>query len=211
MTDFRTCPHLSAPFPHLTSAPQTAFRTAPVIGVRGAVRGAFAGRWKAISAPDFPHLFRTEETMTHEPEHCRSVTICNPKPAAEGRTLAEYQADLVRRFGRVPSWPELAKRENAARIGMNPVSNMARPQPPSVIPEGTLAARAAIIAKGEATRQSILAVLTKPMTCPDVANTLRRTPQLVLRHLTILHERGEIVGTKVKRVMIWERRKEAAE
>lgn len=60
MTSFRTFPHLSAPFPHLLSAPQTAFRTAPVIGVRGAVRGAVGGHWEAISAPEFPHLFRTK-------------------------------------------------------------------------------------------------------------------------------------------------------
>ncbi len=59
MTDFRTYPHLSAPFPHLRSAPQTAFRTAPVIGVRGAVRGAVGWRGEAFSAPEFPHLTRT--------------------------------------------------------------------------------------------------------------------------------------------------------
>lgn len=130
----------------------------------------------------------------------------------EPKTLAQYQAEVAARFGgRLPFWPELAKAENAARWSRNPVSNMARPQKPEVIHENTLAARAAIAAKGEATRQSILAVLTKPMTCPDVAHALGRTPQLVMRHLTILHERGAVVGTKVKRIMIWERRQEAAE
>jgi hypothetical protein len=149
--------------------------------------------------------------MTYEPEHCRSVSICAPKPADEARTLDQYQADLVRRFGRVPSWPELAKRENAARLRMSGHSTMARPQPTVDNSPGSLARRAAIIAKGEATRKSILGALTKPMTCPDVANTLGRTPQLIQRHLVILAERGAVVGTRVKRVMIWERRKEAAE
>lgn len=63
MTDFRTYPHLSAPFPHLRFAPQTAFRTAPVIGVRGAVRGALAGWWEGFSAPEFPHLIRTRKEI----------------------------------------------------------------------------------------------------------------------------------------------------
>ena len=147
-----------------------------------------------------------------EPHDITTVSIraFPPKPP-EVRTLQDYQADLVRRFGRVPSWTELAKKENAARLQRNPISNMARPQVNPADHPNTQAAIEAILAKGEATRDSIVQALTAPMTCPDVANVLKRSPQLFRRHLGLLAEQGRVIGRSVKGVTVWERKMEAAE
>lgn len=91
--------------------------------------------------------------------------------------LAQYQAPIIARFGRMPSWPELARLERG---------------------------KAAIVAQGIATRADIMRVLNKPMTCPDVANVIKRTRQLVQRHLQILAAEGRIAGHKVKGVTVWE-------
>ena len=149
--------------------------------------------------------------MNSEP-HDFTTIVRRPITASDKpRTREDYQNDLRRMFGKVPSPQELAKRENAARRGKNPVSNMARPQVNAADHPNTLAAIAATIAKGEATRASILAAMTKPMTCPDVATVLKRTPQLIRRHLGTLAEEGRVVGTKVKGVVVWQLRAEAAE
>jgi hypothetical protein len=149
--------------------------------------------------------------MDTEPHDITTVSIraFPPKPP-EVRTLQDYQADLVRRFGRVPSWTELAKMENTARWHRNPASNMARPQVSATDHPNSRAVVEAIIAKGEATRTSIVAALTAPMTCPDVANALKRSPQLIRRHLGILAMQGRVTGSSVKGVTVW-RKLEAAE
>lgn len=136
--------------------------------------------------------------MTLEPAHCHTVAIRPCLPPKTTRTLADYQAPIIARFGRLPSWPELAKLERQGSTIITPV------QAPLPVTPMTIAARAAIVAKGEATRASIMAALTKPMTCPDVANVVRRTRQLVQRHLQILASQGRITGQKVKGVMVWE-------
>ena len=137
--------------------------------------------------------------MTLEPAHCHTVAIRPCLPPKTTRTLADYQAPIIARFGRLPSWPELAKLERQGSTIITPV------QAPLPVTPMTIAARAAIVAKGEATRASIMAALTKPMTCPDVANVIKRTRQLVQRHLQILAAEGRIAGHKVKGVTVWER------
>ena len=136
--------------------------------------------------------------MTPEPSRCHTVAIRPCLPPKTTRTLADYQAPIIARFGRLPSWPELAKLERQGSTIITPV------QAPLPVTPMTIAARAAIVAKGEATRASIMAALTKPMTCPDVANVVRRTRQLTQRHLQILAAEGRIAGHKVKGVMVWE-------
>ena len=136
--------------------------------------------------------------MTLEPAHCHTVAIRPCLPPKSTRTLADYQAPIIARFGRLPSWPELAKLERQGSTIITPV------QAPLPVTPMTIAARAAIVAKGEATRASIMAALTKPMTCPDVANVIKRTRQLVQRHLQILAAEGRIAGHKVKGVTVWE-------
>ena len=110
-----------------------------------------------------------------------------------------YRDKLIARFGRVPSMQELARLEQG-----QPATMRQYVPPPSMTP-AAIAARAAIAAKGEATRDSILAVLTKPMTCQDVANALGRTRQLINRHLVLLQIAGKVTGRKTKGVNVWER------
>jgi len=88
---------------------------------------------------------------------------------------------------------------------------MARPQVNAADHPNTQAAVERIIAKGEATRTSIVAALTAPMTCHDVANVLKRSPQLIRRQLGLLAEQGRVTARAVKGVTVWERRQEAAE
>ncbi len=128
--------------------------------------------------------------------HTVAIRPCLPPKTT--RTLADYQAPIIARFGRLPSWPELARLERGHASSLRPYT----PPPPN---PRTIAARAAIVAKGIATRASIMAALTKPMTCPDVANVVRRTRQLTQRHLQILAAEGRIAGHKVKGVTVWER------
>jgi hypothetical protein len=127
-------------------------------------------------------------------------------PDVYAKAASAYRDNLRRRFGKVPSWPELAKIEDKAVARIRP----SQPQPARDNPNSRAAIQA-IIAKGEATRASILAVLTQPMTCPDVATALKRSPQLVRRHLGLLELDGRVIGRSVKTVTIWERRQEAAE
>ena len=136
--------------------------------------------------------------MTLEPSHCHTVAIRPCLPPKTTRTLADYQAPIIARFGRLPSWPELARLERQGSTRITPV------QAPLPVTPRTIAARAAIVAKGIATRASIMAALTKPMTCPDVANVIKRTRQLTQRHLQILAAEGRIAGHKVKGVTVWE-------
>ena len=110
-----------------------------------------------------------------------------------------YREKLIARFGRVPSMQELARIEQ----GQPPTMRQYVP-PPSMTP-AAIEARARIIAKGDATRDDIMQVLTQPMTCPDVSNALGRTCQLINRHLVILKAEGKVTLRKVKGVNVWER------
>ena len=137
--------------------------------------------------------------MTVEP--CNVVFAFGAKAPThkhdEPRTLADYQAPIIARFGRLPSWPELARLERGLTIAHRPYV----PPPPNPM---TIAARAAIVAKGEATRNSIMTVLTRPMTSADLSRALGRTQRLLNHHLNLLADQGKITGHKVKGVTVWE-------
>lgn len=111
--------------------------------------------------------------------------------------LAQYQAPIIARFGYMPPMSELAKHEGP-RGTQKPRAYV----PPDDTP-AAIAMRAANVAKGEATRASIMAVLTKPMTCADVSTALGRTRQLINRHLVILHGKGKVTSYRLKRVLVW--------
>ena len=128
-----------------------------------------------------------------------TVCISPVMPPKFTRTVRDYRAELKARYGRVPSYQELARLEQ----GQPPT--MRQYVPPAPDNPNMIAAKAAIIAKGIATRADIMAVLTKPMTCPDVANALKRTRQLINRHLVILKAEGKVTLRKVKGVAVWER------
>ena len=127
-----------------------------------------------------------------------TVCIRTPMPPKSTRTVRDYRAELKARYGRVPSYQELARLEQG-----QPTTMRQYVTPPSMTPTAT-AARARIIAKGIATRADIMAVLTKPMTCPDVAYALGRTRQLINRHLVLLAQAGKITRRKTKGVAVWE-------
>ena len=116
-----------------------------------------------------------------------------PKPMSN-----TYREKLIARFGRVPSMAELA------RLEQGQPSTMRQYVPPAPDNPNVAAAKAAIVAKGIATRDDIMRVLTKPMTCPDVAYALGRTRQLINRHLVLLAQAGKITRRKTKGVAVWE-------
>ena len=126
-------------------------------------------------------------------------TVHIPTPMPPKPLSSTYREKLIARFGRVPSMQELARLEQ----GQPPI--MRQYVPPAPDNPNIAAAKAAIVAKGIATRADIMRVLNKPMTCPDVANVIKRTRQLVQRHLQILAAEGRIAGHKVKGVTVWER------
>ena len=125
-------------------------------------------------------------------------TVCI-RPVMPPKPLSNtYREKLIARFGRVPSYQELARLEQ----GQPPT--MRQYVPPAPDNPNMIAAKAALVAKGDATRADIMAVLTKPMTCPDVAYALGRTRQLINRHLVILKAEGKVTLRKVKGVAVWE-------
>ena len=107
-----------------------------------------------------------------------TVCIRTPMPPKSTRTVRGYRAELKARFGRVPSYQELARLEQGQPPTMRPYV------PPKEDNTAMLSARAAIAAKGEATRDSILAVLTEAMTCPAIAEAMNRTDEMVLDIMT---------------------------
>jgi hypothetical protein len=130
------------------------------------------------------------------------------------KAAATYRANLIRRFGRIPSWPELAKRENAARWRICPSSSMARDQgkpAPAELTPRLIAQRAAQAAKTASTRLSILEALAKPGTAVDVARIVNRESHHVRRYLVLMAADGVVSGRNVKGVTVWERRQEAAQ
>jgi hypothetical protein len=127
-----------------------------------------------------------------------TVCIRTPMPPKSTRTVRDYRAELKARFGRVPSYQELA------RIEQGQPPTMRQYVPPAPDNPNMIAAKAAIIAKGIATRADIMAVLTKPMTCPAIAEALNRTRQLINRHLVILKAEGKVTLRKVKGFAVWE-------
>jgi hypothetical protein len=125
-------------------------------------------------------------------------TVHLPTPMPPKPLSNTYREKLIARFGRVPSYQELARLEQ----GQPPTMRQYVP-PPSMTP-ATTAARARIIAKGEATRIEVMRVLTEAMTCPAIAEALNRTRQLINRHLVILKAEGKVTLRKVKGVNVWE-------
>ncbi len=127
-----------------------------------------------------------------------TVCIRTPMPPKSTRTVRDYRAELKARYGRVPSYQELARLEQ----GQPPT--MRQYVPPAPDNPNMIAAKAAIIAKGEATRIEVMRVLTEAMTCPAIAEALNRTRQLINRHLVILKAEGKVTRRKVKGVNVWE-------
>ena len=125
-------------------------------------------------------------------------TVHLPTPMPPKPLSNTYREKLIARFGRVPSMAELA------RLEQGQPSTMRQYVPPAPENPNMIAAKAAIVAKGIATREDIMRVLTKPITCPAIAEALNRTRQLINRHLVILKAEGKVTLRKVKGVNVWE-------
>ena len=125
-------------------------------------------------------------------------TVCIRTPMPPKPLSNTYREKLIARFGRVPSYQELA------RIEQGHLPTMCQYVPPAPDNPNMIAAKAAIIAKGEATRIEVMRVLTEAMTCPAIAEAMNRTRQLINRHLVILKAEGKVTLRKVKGVNVWE-------
>jgi DNA-binding transcriptional ArsR family regulator len=140
--------------------------------------------------------------MDIEPHHITTVSRRPPVGMDKPRTLADYQADLVRRFGSLPSWAELAKMENAARWQRNPVSTMARPQPTRALEPVEKATDKRKNAVADA-RRRILAELAEPKTADDLACRVGLTDRAVRNYLRELAEEGLVVRFFLHRCAVW--------
>ncbi len=140
-----------------------------------------------------------------EPHEITTVSRRPPVGMDKPRTLADYQADLVRRFGRVPSWPELAKRENAARAKTSGVSNMARDQSAGHSPEALAKIVAASRRRGEVNMSRVVEAMTDTMTMGDLMRASGLPRQTVQKALSRALEAGLVVRGRMKNVVVWER------
>lgn len=91
--------------------------------------------------------------MTIEPHAAVTVAIRPTPGMIKARTEDDYRNDLIRRFGKLPSFQELAEMETRAMHFRNAVSPMARANPvnrasPDRL-EAAARARAAIVAETE--------------------------------------------------------------
>lgn len=132
--------------------------------------------------------------MIIEPYAARTICI---RPVMPPKGPDTYRDKLIARFGRVPDYQELARLEQGLSIAQRPYV------PPADTP-GARAKRSATVAKGIATREDIMRVLTQPMKCSDVAYALKRSSQLINRHLVLLAKAGKVTRRKTKGVAVWE-------
>lgn len=141
-----------------------------------------------------------------EPHDITTVLRRPPVGMEKPRTLQDYQADLVRRFGKVPSWRELAKRENAAtRAKLSPMARERQETSQDLLTARQIAYKAIQAARTQETRQSILEALTRPSTASDVSRRIKRDEHLIRRQLAIMADLGLISKQKIKNVTIWNR------
>lgn len=144
--------------------------------------------------------------MTVEPQNAITVRIVQPMPTGV-RTLADYQASIIARFGNLPSWAELARRENRAML--RSVGNPHRQG--SLSDESRAKMAAAKAEKGGFTVETILAALVAPMTREDIARKTGIPPSTAHLALRRAHDAGLVGRTSVHRHVIWHRVQVAAE
>ncbi len=152
------------------------------------------------------------------------TTVATPRVLMDRpRTLQEYQADIIRRYGRLPSWEALAKRENNAMHARLATSTMARTQKPQsartpvqartpeVEARRIASLQSALAAKSATARQKIMAAITKPMTVQDICTATGLSRQFVTGHLSQMVIEGTVAKQIAHRVAIWHRAAKGAE
>ncbi len=131
--------------------------------------------------------------MSAEPQNIRTAFGHPAQPILPKRTLADYEADLTRRFGKVPSWTELADMENAAMRNANPRQSRWTPaaEPPRVVVRKVT--HNEIVAARN--RAAVMGALINGMTTCEVANASGRTREGARGTLRRLLEQGIIYAT----------------
>ena len=123
------------------------------------------------------------------------------------RPLKDYQAYIARRFGngKLPSWSELARRENRAMLRTR--DN----QPKSDHTEHSRAVMAEIRkAKGDATMRELLAAMKGTMTTTDVLVASGMSRRKVEQALDRALEQKLVFKGKIKNVSVWTRAEDIA-
>lgn len=151
--------------------------------------------------------------MTLEASECHTVStprVLMDKPD----TLAAYQANVATRFGNgtLPSWQELARRENAARRRMVGLPSQAKPQGSVSLMRDDAwerrrldKLRETLRAKTRFTRERILSALHGEATAADVATAINMDQHAVRAHLGQMLADGMVLRRMVKRTAIWQR------
>ena len=156
--------------------------------------------------------------MSVEPQNVKVAFGHAAQPILRHRTVADYHDDLRRMFGKVPSWPELAAKENIAmrqktqqaRAGeylrTETQGDQARRALRMVSREKNIeAGRKAKAEQSARTRALIMDQLSKPCTLGDIMRATgfsERTASRVAREAWM---DGLVTRTMRKKVAIWER------
>lgn len=133
--------------------------------------------------------------MTIEPYAIR-FQIGTPVLPHKSRSVSDYQEDLRRKFGRVPSLAELAQMESPkayAAPKKNPMTQCPRLQ--------SLRERSA--KKSRAACDLVLSRLTEPRTAAAIASEVGFSTQHVGALLRCAYERGEVTRSTGTRITIW--------
>ncbi len=149
--------------------------------------------------------------MTIEPHNVvtvsrRALPQLGATPDDYAKAATAYEANLRARFGKVPSWEDLAMRENRAMRASFGISPMARACGSHTVSEAQREKlRAASHARGIRTMNAILASLTQPMTREDLISITGIAQNTVQRGLNRALDEGLVRKTKAKTYVIWER------
>jgi predicted Rossmann fold nucleotide-binding protein DprA/Smf involved in DNA uptake len=129
------------------------------------------------------------------------TTVSRRAHAPKGnRTLVDYQDDLRRRFGNLPSWTELARRENAAlrKIIGNPTHAKTFSE------EHRQAIRDARHRMGEISETAVLdAIKDQPLTQRQIADATGIMIKTVQQIMMRLYTDFRVTKTYDKRIVTW--------
>ncbi len=144
--------------------------------------------------------------MTIEPHAAVTVAIRPTPGMIKPRTEADYRDDMILRFGKLPSFPELAEMENRAMWFRNAVSPMARANPvnrasPERL-EAAARARAELIADVE--NRVIDAMQGRDWTTvTDLAQIVRMARRTTSHYLNRLLMQGRVQRTMRGAASVW--------
>ena len=146
--------------------------------------------------------------MILEPHQVRSVSIRAVMPD-QGRTPEDYAANVAARFGegKLPSWAELAKRENRA---MRKATGLQEHRPAAMVHSSEVSPRVLALLEARAARResrnaAILDYLCEERTSRDVATRFKVSIETARQILRAMQADGMITTHKISRVTIYRR------